>query len=73
VAVYADYPAGDAMQGPVGPVRVHRGELELPVVLERRGRWTGKPVLTVTFQACSESECLRPTTVELDIALDPQG
>ncbi len=73
VAVYAEYPGGDETGGPVGRVRVHRGEFNLPVVLERQGPWTGKPVLTVTFQACSETECLRPTTVELDIALDPQG
>ncbi len=70
VSVYADYPAGELLEGPVGRVLVHRGEFELPVVVERQGAWKGRPVLTVTFQACTDTECLKPATVELDVAID---
>jgi uncharacterized protein YyaL (SSP411 family) len=69
VHAYADYPQGEPY-GPGGSRRIHRGEIELPVVLERHGEWTGRPILTVSFQACTESECLAPATVELDVALD---
>jgi hypothetical protein len=73
VEVYADYPQGEPYRAsPEAPeARVHRGVFELPLVLERRGEWTGQPLLAVTFQACDEQMCLRPTTVELDVALDP--
>ncbi len=70
VEVYADYPDGAPMDGPLGRVLVHRGEFELPVVVERKGDWAGRPILTLTYQACTDTECLRPTTVELDVAVD---
>ncbi len=73
VEVFADYPTGDEFRASPGapPIRVHRGVFELPLLLERRGEWTGQPLLAVTFQACTDSACMRPTTVELDLALDP--
>ncbi|MCC6659671.1 MAG: thioredoxin domain-containing protein [Phycisphaerales bacterium] len=70
LAVYADYPDGQPY-GADGSMRVHRGETEFDVVVERSGPWSGHPVLTVTFQACTDTECLEPATVELDVALDP--
>jgi hypothetical protein len=70
IAAYADYPAGEPLGGPLGRVLVHRGEFELPVAVERTGGWTGKPILTVTFQACTDTACLQPATVELDVAID---
>jgi uncharacterized protein YyaL (SSP411 family) len=69
VAVYADYPPGEAY-GPDGRARVHKGSVELRVALEREGEWRGRPILTVRFQACSESECLEARTAELDVAVD---
>ena len=66
--VYADYPIGDSYHN---GLRVYRGEMDVPVVIERDGAWAGRPVLTVTFQACTDTECLQPATVELDVALDP--
>lgn len=72
LAVYADYPPGElfrAFEG--GPeALVHRGEIEFDVVIERGEGEIGRPVLTLSYQACSERECLRPTTVELDVAVD---
>ncbi|MEL7473648.1 MAG: DUF255 domain-containing protein [Planctomycetota bacterium] len=72
VRAYADYPEGEAygVEG-VGRIRVLSGRVELRVALEREGEWSGRPMLTVRYQACSDSACLAPVTVELDIALDP--
>jgi uncharacterized protein YyaL (SSP411 family) len=67
VAAYAGYPEGKAEGN--GP-RVYTGGFELPVVLERTGEWTGQPLLSLMYQACTETECLAPTMVELDIAID---
>ncbi len=72
VEVYADYPEG-ALYGPDGDIRVYAGEFELKVVLERKGKWTGNPLIAVTYQACTEDACLMPRTVELDVALDPRN
>lgn len=70
VRAYADYPEGEPY-GEGGALRVHRGEFDLTVVLERDGEWTGTPLLAVTYHACRDDACLRPRTVELDVALDP--
>jgi uncharacterized protein YyaL (SSP411 family) len=67
IRVYADYPSGDSY---ASGLRVYRGEVDIPVVVERHGDWAGRPVLTVTFQACTDTQCLEPATVELDVALD---
>lgn len=76
VGVYADYPEGEAHGvAEVGSVRVHHGEIDFQVVLERAegtGVGPGTPVLGVTFQACTDTECLAPQTVRLavDVTLD---
>lgn len=73
VEVFADYPMGEAYRGTPGApeIRVHHGVFELPLILERRGEWSGQPLLAVTFQACTDEMCMQPSTVELDVALDP--
>jgi uncharacterized protein YyaL (SSP411 family) len=68
VVAYAEYPNGEPYGEP--RVRVYRGRFELKVVLERHGQSTGRPLLSVMYQACTETECLAPVTVELDIAID---
>jgi uncharacterized protein YyaL (SSP411 family) len=73
VAVYADYPPGDAfgVEG-VGEILVHHGRVELLVVLEHQpgvGASPGTPVLGVSYQACTDTECSPPRTVELEIAV----
>lgn len=70
VEVYADYPEGEPY-GPDGDIRVHRGQFEFRIAVERVGTWSGRPLLTLTYQACTETECLPPTTVELSVAIDP--
>ena len=72
VVAYADYPAGEPYGvSSVGLINAYSGTIELRVALERLGDWKGTPLLCVMYQACSEHECLAPTTVELDIAIDP--
>jgi uncharacterized protein YyaL (SSP411 family) len=73
VAVYADYPAGEAygVEG-VGTILVHHGRVEFDVVLEHApgvGPSPGTPVLGVQFQACTDTECAPVRAVELEIAV----
>ncbi len=69
VKVYADYPAGTEMG--VGELRlkVYQGEVDVPVVIERSGPWSGDPTLVLVYQACSDQACQRARTVELDIKI----
>ncbi|MCC6949922.1 MAG: thioredoxin domain-containing protein [Phycisphaerales bacterium] len=71
VRAFADYPPGTPMGEGDARVLVHGGQTEFKVVLEREGEWTGRPLLTVAYQACTDRECRKPAVVELDIALDP--
>lgn len=68
VAVYADYPRGEPLE-PDGALG-HHGTVELRLALERTGPRTGRPIIIVTFQACTDTECLAPMTLELDVAID---
>ena len=73
IEAYADYPAGEpytAAAAVLGTPRVYSGEVDFEVALEQTGEINGRPLLAVTFQACSDRECLAPRTVELDIAID---
>ncbi|MFO0833380.1 MAG: thioredoxin domain-containing protein [Phycisphaerales bacterium] len=72
LAVYADYPPGELFRAYEGgpEALVHRGEVEFDVVVERAEGAVARPVLTLSYQACSQRECLRPTIVELDVAID---
>ncbi len=76
VAVYADYPEGEVLdlgiEG-VGPIRVHSGVVEFDVALEHApgvGPSTGDPILGITLQACGDTECLAPQTLELGVEID---
>jgi len=69
VVAYADYPAGSPSATDPN-LLMHTGQIEFQVVLERTGEWSGRPILTATYQACTDTECHRATTVELDVALD---
>jgi uncharacterized protein YyaL (SSP411 family) len=71
-AAFADYPQGDPY-GPASDIRIHRESVEFPVAVERSGDWSGRPLLAVTYQACTDTECLEPRTVELSVAIDRVG
>jgi uncharacterized protein YyaL (SSP411 family) len=66
IVAYAAYPEGETY---ADEIRVYKGSFELTVALERKGPITGRPLISVMYQACTDTECLAPVTVELDIAL----
>lgn len=71
LSVYADYPPGEPVGDQAhGQYLAYSSGFELRVAIERNGEWTGRPMLAVTYQACTDRECLLPATLELDIALD---
>lgn len=68
-AVYADYPPGDP--SPHDPnLRIHAADFQLPVVIERTGDLAPRSRLAVTYQPCTDTECLAPVTVELDVTIE---
>ncbi|MCL4221975.1 MAG: thioredoxin domain-containing protein [Phycisphaerales bacterium] len=74
VAVYADYPEGEPY-GPDSALRVHTGTIAFSVAIEHApgvGAGPGDPVLGITFQPCTDTECLEPRTLTLDILLHLQ-
>jgi len=72
VTAYADYPTGEPYKavGVEGEILAHTGDLEFDIALESSGERTGRPIVVMAFQACSDTECLMPMTVELDVAID---
>ncbi len=65
VKVYADYPEGMPLPGAAHTV--HEGTIEFAVALEAVGEVTGEPRLTITYQPCDDTRCLRPVTSVLDV------
>ena len=70
VRAYSSYPEPEVMGEGDLAVRVYRGRVEFPVLLVRDGTWSGRPMLAVSYQACTDRECHEPRTVELDVAID---
>jgi len=78
VALSVEYPKGEPYNGQAlppedrGKMKVHTGTLALLLKLERTDdQWSGRPIVIVTYQACDDSACFQPMTVELDVAIDP--
>ncbi|MBL4698428.1 MAG: thioredoxin domain-containing protein [Phycisphaerales bacterium] len=73
VAVYADYPEGHEYGlDSVGTFNINSGRIEFDVMIEKApgvGPTPGAPVIGVSFQACNDSTCQAPQTVELDIEI----
>ncbi len=71
IAVYADYPPGQPMGvQSVGEFNAHAASIEFDIVIEKApgiGASEGHPVLGISFQPCSDTECMQPQTVRLDI------
>ena len=68
------YPRGERLQsgGPDGPF-VHSVAVPMTVRLSRDGApLTGRPLLMITYQPCTDRECLSPVRVELDVAIDAE-
>lgn len=69
VAVYADYPEGEAYGD---DIRVHHGQVELTIAIEHApgiGAGAGEPTLGITLQACTDTECLQPRTIPLGVRI----
>lgn len=76
IRVYADYPAGTplatgAVEGLAG-VNGIDGEFDMRLAIERDPDqpWSGNPLIAITFQACTDTACEQPRTLELDVAID---
>ena len=73
VAVFADYPEGQEYGlETVGTFNINSGRIEFDVMIEKApgvGPTPGAPVIGVSFQACNDSACQSPQTVELDIEI----
>jgi len=74
IAVYADYPEGTKYGiDSVGSFNVNAGRVEFEVAIEKApgvGVAPGAPVIGVSFQACNDTACQAPQTVELDIDIE---
>jgi uncharacterized protein YyaL (SSP411 family) len=69
IELSVDYPAGERFEGPQGAMLIHRGSVTVPVRLKRLGALTGRPILTVTWQVCTDTACLAPRTAVLPVAI----
>ncbi|MEZ6165215.1 MAG: hypothetical protein R3B67_12365 [Phycisphaerales bacterium] len=73
IAVYADYPSGQSMGvESVGQFNAHSGTVEFDIAIEKApgiGASQGEPVLGISFQPCSDQQCMQPQTVRLDVAI----
>ncbi len=69
IGVFADYPAGEPSTEQ-GGIRVYREGFDLTIVIEQTGPISGRPIISLTYQACNEDHCLAPRTIELDVAID---
>ncbi len=74
IAVYADYPDGQPHTlEELGTFNTNTGRIEFEVAIEKApgvGVAPGAPVIGVSFQACDDSACQSPQTVELDIEIN---
>ncbi|MCC7388668.1 MAG: DUF255 domain-containing protein [Phycisphaerales bacterium] len=70
IACFADYPDGSEHGLAGDTFLAYTGQFELRVAVEQTGELLGRPRLAVTYQACTQTECLMPRTVELDVAID---
>ncbi len=70
VAAYADYPEGEEHGLADATFRAYTDHFELRVAIEQTGELLGRPRLAITYQACTQTECLLPRTVELDVAIE---
>jgi len=73
IAIYADYPKGTPYGlDSVGTFNINKDRIEFEVAIEKApgvGPTPGAPIIGVSFQACDDSTCQAPQTVELDIEI----
>ncbi len=69
--VEVNYPTGEPFRGPLGDseLRVHSGQVTLPVRITQTGPVQGRPRLMVIYQVCTDKVCLAPTRSVLPITI----
>ena len=71
IAIYADYPKGTPYGlDSIGTFNINSRRIEFDVAIEKApgvGATPGAPIVGVSFQACNDSTCQAPQTVQLDI------
>ncbi len=73
IAVYADYPDGTPHTlEELGTFNTNTGRIEFEVAIEKApgiGVAPGAPVIGISFQACDDSTCQGPQTIELAVEI----
>ncbi|MBO6513648.1 MAG: hypothetical protein JJ974_06775 [Phycisphaerales bacterium] len=72
VAVYAQYPDSEPFGSGDEQIMINEGRIEFEVAVEKAdgiGPTPGHPILGITFQPCSDTQCLAPITVRLPVEL----
>lgn len=65
-SVKVDYPTGKAMKDPtVGDYSVYEGKVDIKVVVQRDKGDTAPLAVNVKVQACSDKQCLLPSTIKV--------
>ncbi len=67
----ANYPKGESYKGELadGTIYIHAGEVSIPVKIEQTGKFSGTPRLSITYQTCTDKECLEPKTELLGLRI----
>jgi uncharacterized protein YyaL (SSP411 family) len=68
VLALAEYPNGDLYRE---SIRVHARKIEIPVVVKRVEELSGRHVIQVRLQACTDVVCLPPQSFMLPIKITP--
>ena len=66
VRARVDYPEGDLYRE---SIRVHARSVELPVVLRRFGDISGRHLLRIRLQACTDAVCLPPRSFDIPLEI----
>ena len=69
ITLHVDYPDGERFDGPEGAMKVHHGQVTIPVRLERTGSITGRPRLMIRYQVCTDKVCLAPETKQIPVGI----
>jgi uncharacterized protein YyaL (SSP411 family) len=67
IRIEPTYPLGAERTGPLGVMRIHAQQVEIPVRIENIGTTVDAITLRIRYQACTESACLAPATDTITI------
>ena len=69
--IVPEYPAGESYKSEfsTGTIYAHAGSVTFPVRVEQTGKLVGTPRLSITYQTCTDKECLEPKTETLGVRI----